>query len=392
MKNFSKRTVLLGIAGCAFFLASCSDGGGGAVVAPSSSSGNGQVDCAEGQAKYDYSFARKVNGFLGRGINLGNGFDGHCSNAANNGENGVEPSGGWDNCWSNAIKQEYFPLLKAAGFQSIRLPVRWNSRAGNSPPYTINPAFTARVKEVVNQAISAGFPVIINIHHYNELIDATGDNLAKEQEKFYELWRQIAREFKDYSNDSLVFELLNEPRNSIKSGQLNTMVSAVWPIIRETNPGRIIMINPAEWGHFTNMTNLRTPPDEKVILSGHQYFPHEFTHQGMSGYPTTGVSWGTAEDRAAMIEQIEGTAEKLKCRFPDVNGESAPLNIGEFGASTSSPEASRVSYNNALRESMEKYNMSWHYWCLTGCQFDVYNKSSSTWNEALLRSLIPEAR
>ena len=378
------------IASVAAFLLSCSNDEGPGIVVPQSSSSGGVEDCTAGREKADYSFARKVNGFLGRGLNLGNGFDGACNNAANNGQNGTEPSGGWDNCWSNAIRQEYFAVMKNAGFQSIRLPVRWNSRAADESPYAINPAFTARVKEVVNQAIAAGFPVILNIHHYNELINASSANLAHEQEKFIELWRQIAREFKDYSNDSLVFELLNEPRNSIKMRQMNEMAANVWPIIRETNPGRVIMINPPEWGHFTNMLTVQVPGnDGLVILTGHYYFPHEFTHQGMDSRPT-GVSWGTAAERNLIIADVEGTADKLACRFPDINGGSVPLNIGEFGSSTYSPEESRAAYNNALRESMEKYNMSWHYWCLTGCNFDIYNKSSGTWNNVLLKSLIPE--
>jgi len=377
----------------AVLFVSCSEEGGG-IVTPQNSSSSQEEDCTAGREKVNYSFARKVNGFLGKGLNLGNGFDGNCSNAQNNGPNGTEPSGGWDNCWSNAIKQEYFSIMKEKGFQSIRLPVRWSTRAANESPYTINPAFTARVKEVVNQAINAGFPVIINIHHYDELTSATGANLTREQEKFTELWRQIAREFQNYSNDSLVFELLNEPRGSIRATQLNQMAKNVWPVIRETNPGRVIMINPSEWGHFTNMQSVQVPDnDGLVILSGHYYFPHEFTHQGMqdgSNRRPTGVSWGSSAERESLIKDVEGMADKLACRFPDINGGSVPLNMGEFGSSVYSSDESRAAYNNALRASMEKYSMSWHYWCLTGCSFDAYNKSSGTWNEAVLKSLIPE--
>jgi len=395
MKSIVKICVL---AFSAAFLIACNSGGGGGVQAPDSSSSQNsssseRAACTSSDPKRDYSFARTVNSYLGRGINLGNGFDAQCNwNPPNpsEGENGTEPTGGWDNCWSNPIKEEYFALLKEAGFQSIRLPVNWNTRAADEPPYTINPLFSARVKEVVNQAIAAGFPVIINIHHYNALIDAKGDAIAKEMNKFYGLWRQIANEFKGYSNDSLVFELFNEPRGSVTNGRLAEMIANVWPIIRETNPGRIIMINPNEWGHFTHLTKISNLPDEKVILTGHQYFPHEFTHQGVDNRPT-GVTWGTEAERLKMVKDIEGTTETLACKFPDVNeGSFVPLNVGEFGSTTNSPEESRVEYNKALLASMDKYNMSWHYWCLTGCQFDIYDKMSKQWNTSVLRSLIPE--
>jgi len=369
------------------FLVSCSTDNGGIVTPPNS---NEPKDCTAGYAKVDYTFARKVNNALGKGINFGNGFEGNCPN------NSVEPSGGWDNCWGNAIKQEYFSLIKAAGFQSVRLPVRWNTRALDEAPYTINPSFMARVKEVVSQAIAAGFPVIINIHHYDALWTATGEAMTKERAKFVELWRQIAEEFKGYSNDSLVFELLNEPRGNIKPTQLNQMAAEVWPVIRATNPGRVIMINPSDWGHFTKMLTVIVPGnDNLVILSGHYYFPHEFTHQGQSNgqltYYPTGISWGTAAERAKLKNEVEGMADKLACRFPDINGGSVPINIGEFGTTTIGPQESRVEYHKALLQSMNKYNMSWHYWCLTGCGFDVYDKKSG-WNQAILNSLIPEAK
>jgi endoglucanase len=375
------------------FLVSCSADNSGGVVTPQSSSSSEAADCTAGYVKVDYSFARGVNNALGKGINFGNGFDAHSTGQCgpnNYGATGAVPNGGWDNCWSNAIKQEYFSLIRAAGFQSIRLPVNWNTRAADESPYAINPSFMARVKEVVSQAIAEGFLVIINIHHYNALWTATGETMAKERAKFVELWRQIAEEFKDYSNDSLVFELLNEPRGNIKATQLNQMATEVWPIIRATNPGRVIMINPSEWGHFTNAPLVKVPGnDSRVILSGHYYFPHTFTHQGTSDNPTTGVPWGTEGERAKLIEDMEGTADKLACRFPDINGGSVPINIGEFGATIISPEESKVEYNKALMQSMNKYNMSWHYWCLIGCNFDVYSKNSSTWNQAVLKSLIP---
>lgn len=390
MKNFFALCTV------AFFI-SCSSDSGPGVVTPGGDGGGGETDCTEGQVKADYSFARKVNAALGKGINLGNGFDASCP-VANNGENGTEPTGGWDNCWSNPIKDEYFTLIRAAGFESVRLPVRWNSRAADASPYTINPAFMARVKEVVDQAIEAGFPVILNVHHYDELINAT--DLAKERAKFVGLWQQISDAFKDYSNEMLVFELLNEPRGKVTATILNEMADEVWPIIREKNPGRVIMINPSPWGHLTSMGPVKVPNnDGLVILTGHYYFPHEFTHQGQPGNTATGVSWGTDAERKKIITDVEGTADKLACRFPDVeDGKSVPINIGEFGTTSHNkpnenppkvtPEASRIAYHQALVQSMNKKNMSWHYWCLTGCSFDLYDKNSSTWNQAVLNSLM----
>ena len=77
----------------------------------------------------------KMNQLLGRGVNLGNAFD-----APSEGE------------WGVVIQEEYFQIIKDAGFNSVRLPVRWSAHALSQPPYTINPEFMKRVDWAVNCA------------------------------------------------------------------------------------------------------------------------------------------------------------------------------------------------------------------------------------------------
>ena len=54
----------------------------------------------------------KINTLLGRGVNLGNALE-----APTEGE------------WGVVLKEEYFSIIKQAGFNSIRLPVRWSGHA-----------------------------------------------------------------------------------------------------------------------------------------------------------------------------------------------------------------------------------------------------------------------
>ena len=39
--------------------------------------------------------------------------------------------------------------LKAAGFDSVRIPIKWSAHAAKTAPYTIDPAFMDRVDHVV---------------------------------------------------------------------------------------------------------------------------------------------------------------------------------------------------------------------------------------------------
>lgn len=370
--------------GCAFALVF------GAVSCTTESPAENKDDSTKSSASsakgVDYSAGHAMNKILGRGINLGNSFDAQCGTVP------VEPASGWDGCWNNAIQPTDIATVKAAGFQSIRLPIRWAEKAPDEAPFTINPSVTARVKAVVDQAIANGLAVIINIHHYNELYDEskTRTDFELQKEKFVALWTQIADQFKEYPNDKLVFELLNEGRGRVTDAELNGLIAKVWPIIRASNPGRTIMLNPSYWGAFAQLTTLDFPEDGNVILSGHYYFPHEFSHQGTSGQYPVGVSWGTKTEREDVSIRVAMTLEKLKEKWPGVDGGTVPVNIGEFGAAMDANLVERALYAQTIREVCERRGISWHFWGFTHVNFDAYNRSTNAWIPEIIQALIPQ--
>ena len=81
--------------------------------------------------------AFKQNKLLARGINLGNALD-----APKEGE------------WGVTLKEQYFQLIKDAGFNSVRIPVRWSAHALSEEPYTIDSSFFKRVDWAVENALS----------------------------------------------------------------------------------------------------------------------------------------------------------------------------------------------------------------------------------------------
>lgn len=125
---------------------------------------------------------------------------------------------GSETSWGNPkTTKEMIDAVHDAGFNTIRIPVSWGKHTSGSE-YTIDSAWMARVKEVVNYAYDDGMYVILNIHHDNsnakdKTIYYYPDSKHKEASlKFLtSVWSQISEEFKDY-NDHLIFETLNEPR------------------------------------------------------------------------------------------------------------------------------------------------------------------------------------
>lgn len=96
----------------------------------------------------DYAPAIRMNKLLGHGINFGNSWDASCSNTL------IASGDCLDNGWNHPIQDEWFQIVKDAGFQSIRIPVRWNQTALNEPHYTIQKARVEGVREDVKIANS----------------------------------------------------------------------------------------------------------------------------------------------------------------------------------------------------------------------------------------------
>jgi len=113
-----------------------------------------------------------------RCVNMGNALD-----APNEGD------------WGHTIEASSFKAIADAGFDTVRIPVRWSAHTKGAPDYKIDEAFFSRVTDVINQALANNLQIVLNIHHFEELNEAPAENAAK----FVALWEQIATRYKDWS-------------------------------------------------------------------------------------------------------------------------------------------------------------------------------------------------
>ena len=177
---------------------------------------------------------------MGAGWNLGNTLDSHSGDKTHM----------WIEAWSPHTPKDYetawgqpqttralIHMFKEAGFGAIRVPVTWYPHMGKIvvdgnatwdtsswTGYDVDPAWMARVKEIVDYVIDEGMYCILNVHH------DTGDNGSEgkgnawlvadrfdaAKERYASLWGQIAETFKDYG-DHLLFESYNEMLDSWNS-------------------------------------------------------------------------------------------------------------------------------------------------------------------------------
>jgi endoglucanase len=197
-----------------------------------------------------------------RGINLGNRLD-----APREGD------------WGATLHDTDFAHVASRPFDHIRLPVRFSAHAGTTPPYALDETFMNRVDWALDQALSRGLSVVLDLHHYVEL----HQDPAGHADRFLALWGQIAQRYADQPA-AVAFELLNEPADALVSSW-NELAARAVAVVRSTNPSRLIIVDTAPFAAADSLSQLALPADPNVMASVHTYDPVRFSLQG-------GRAWG----------------------------------------------------------------------------------------------------
>ena len=302
---------------------------------------------------------------LGRGINLGNMFE--------------APS---ETAWGNPFKEEYISKIAEQGFNHIRMPIRWDvaERTQLTAPYTVNPVFLARVKSVIDLAISKNLYVIINMHHHEEIFT----NPAAAKPRFLSQWAQIAAYFKGY-DDHLLFEVLNEPHDALTPTLWNSYFAEALAEIRKTNPSRKVLMGTASYGGLAGVKDLVPPNDPNLILSIHYYDPFNFTHQGADWAGNKDKYIGTKWENLAWEREqvISDFAYAIKW----AKEKNIPLHVGEFGAYEKADMESRARWTNFLARYFESQGLSWAYWEFSA-GFGIYDPVTNSYKTPLVNALL----
>jgi endoglucanase len=301
---------------------------------------------------------------LGRGVNFGNALE-----APKEGE------------WGMVLEEQFFDLVKEGGFQSIRLPVKWSAHAMKEAPYTIDETFFKRVDWAVDNATKRGLPIVVNMHHYEELMTAP----ATHRPRFAALWRQIANRYKD-APGTVLFELCNEP-NGMPASLWNQILLEGLVEVRKTNPGRNVIIGGVEWNSVSTLKDLKLPAaDKHLIGTFHYYSPHRFTHQGAEWVTGAdaylGTKWDKKQGRGAEVDFDIDRAAK----WSEETGR--PIWMGEFGAYSKADMPSRELWTTYVRAEAERRRITWAYWEF-GAGFGVYDRAAKAWVPEIKRALVP---
>ena len=280
-----------------------------------------------------------------KGINLGNTFE-----PPREGE------------WGNPTTQEYFfDMYKNAGFDCVRIPVRYDNYTGKTAPYKVSDAWLNRIEQVVDWGLKRDLFIVINTHHDDWIKSSyTETNKAR----FDSIWSQIAVRFKSKS-EKLIFEIINEPHGLTKANN-DDLHARVLSIIRKTNPTRLVIFQGHNWGGSDELITAAIPKDSFLIGSFHSYDPYLFGLEGQG-------NWGSSGDYS-----------QLENKFKTVSNwsikDNIPVFLGEFGSLKKCDFNSRMRHYRAYVELSQKYGFACMAWD-DGGDFRIMERQQKTWDE-----------
>lgn len=289
---------------------------------------------------------------------------------------------GYDPIWSDPalarFHERHMQIIHDGGFQSVRINLQ--AFAHMDAADTLDPQWFATLDRMVNAALASHLVVILDEHDHAPC----GRDPASCRLRLRAFWREVAEHYRNAPRD-VVFELLNEP-NGAMDDQWSALVVELLGLVRAVDPSRNVVIGPASWNSIDKLDQLQLPDrDRHIIVTVHYYVPMEFTHQGAPWAPeyagSSGVTWGTPEQRAALTADFDRVAAWSRAH-------DRPILLGEFGAYDRGPIESRVAYTSAVAREAEAHGFAWAYW-----QFDhdfvVWSMDSDAWNVPIHDALIP---
>ncbi|MET3471141.1 endoglucanase [Novosphingobium sp. 1529] len=282
----------------------------------------------------------------------------------------------------NRLGPADFARIKAAGFDTVRLPVNWSSHSLATPPYTIDPAWFARVDQVVDGALHAGLKVILNSHNF----EAINTDPVGAQPWFTAVWQQIADHYASRPRQTLWFEIENEPKDALDNANLVTTFAPALAAIRRHNPNRPVIIGGEKWSNITSLATLNLPDDPQVWPTFHYYEPFAFTHQGatwVSPSPPLGRTYGEPADLARLPVDVQ----RIKAYVARTG--KIPL-MGETGAFESIPIDQRIAYYRSVFKTFHPLGVPICVWAYTNT-FPFFDAHKGQWIPGLRGAIgLPE--
>lgn len=296
--------------------------------------------------------AQEIHDAIGVGWNLGNTLEAYDGKAV-----GLETETSWGNPRSS---REMIHKVKEAGFNAIRIPVRWYPHMGENDrgESVVDTEWMDRVGQIVDWCLEEDLITIINTHHelWLESHPFYADS-AQVLKKERQLWAQVAGHFRDY-DDRLLFAGTNEVhlpgqwgQASPEQGDMQNVFNQVFVnTVRETggnNRNRNLVVQTYYCAPVHNAGLFVAPEDpaeDHLLVEVHLYEPSTYAMLGIEKY------WG-----AEYLDDI--FSEEVPASLPQASPEQIKAYLAGKRQNPETDEERMEKLFAGIRESLGQWNL-----------------------------------
>lgn len=224
---------------------------------------------------------------------------------------------------------------------------------------------------------------ILRSHHFNEKEKPLWTD-PNEQEKFFNLWRDLSKALIKHPNGQVAYELMNEAVADDHESW-NTLVANAFSAIRKLEPERTIVIGSNRWQSTSTFDALKVPEnDPNILLSFHFYEPFLLSHytaswtdlknyDGPVHYPgnllTETEYADLPENQKPEVKKYVGQTwnkqeilKKWQQPIRKAKELGLPLYCGEFGIMSNAPKKDRLRWYNDMIALFEETGIGYANW------------------------------
>ena len=305
-----------------------------------------------------------------------------------------------------------YSLLNNSGFSHCRIGYKMDEAAGTAPNYALPNEDLLILQKMVDWCLEEGLIAVVDpVHNWANNNDEGGavafTATDEEFNKLGKIWGQVADHFANYDNDSVVFEVFNEPHNGHDVARI---ISTSLTSIRSSlgNEERIVIV-PGD-GFSTRQAlidafnNDEIPFDDPYLIGTfHYYDPFSFTKVSNTN-PGYNPVWGTTAELAQVATDFDAVVSANNSWATRNLTEPLPIYLGEFGVDNEADNhgSDRKKWLSWIRMQAEARGMSWAHWNMyqnqpatkgmgawtTGSNGTIQNPSTRAFDEGPLEALV----
>ena len=277
----------------------------------------------------------------------------------------------FDRMLDHFFSEDDVAFIRSTGATVVRLPLNYRHFESDSRPFDYLESGFKRLDQAIGWCAKHGLYAILDLHSAQgwQNTDWHSDNASRHayfwqhphfQERFYALWKEIARHYR--GNAAVAgYNIMNEPVSNAPYGRYRNDYRPDWDVInrvyrtavaaiRAIDPDHIIFL---EGDYFSNLfTGLDAPFAADLVYSSHNYNVGCF---GPGQYPgqIRGDYWDRNQQRQ-VFERHEGTQFARQ--------HNVPLWVGEFGAAYNGPAEENPGRLQAMDDQLAVFNEAAIHW------------------------------